>query len=84
LVYVNYLQAVAEAAYGSPESLARATDAKTRIAVFGSPEVVTAFAQFEKEGPVLDNPGSIALFLGIVESMRSWTGHVSAASLQVI
>jgi hypothetical protein len=82
--YVDYLKAVTEAASGSPGALAHASESKARIAVFGSPSVVTALAQFEKEGPVLDNPKSIARFLAIVEAMRSGTGQVPPDSLRVV
>ena len=74
--YTDYLQCVAEnassrARLGDPELLARITDSKTRIAVFGSPNVVEALSRFESAGPVIDSTEKERLFLAIAEQMRA-------------
>jgi len=73
--YVDYLRSVVDAAHQRmPEDLGAAlraaADAKARIVVFGSTEVIKALAQFEDTGPVLNTPGSIEAFARVASAMR--------------
>ena len=46
-------------------------DAKTRIALYGSPGVVHALAQFWRAGARLSTPAQLAAFTGLVAAMRA-------------
>lgn len=77
--YVDYLRAVAHAAHASSaddrrSAVTLAADAKARIAVFGSADVLHALARYEEAGPVLDNSRSTECFLALVLAMRGSTG----------
>jgi hypothetical protein len=47
------------------------TDAKTRIAVYGSNAVVNAIAAFWRGGAVLDTPERMRAFTGILQKIRT-------------
>lgn len=73
--YVDYLKAVTKAAHaGSADmrrtAVAETADAKSRICVYGAPEVIAALARFEEAGVVLDNPRSQTAFAIMVNAMR--------------
>lgn len=73
--YADYLRGVAEAAHLDLESdkaalFARIADAKTRICLFGSQEVIALLAEFEREGGVLGNPRQRTAFVRLVQGMR--------------
>jgi ABC-type antimicrobial peptide transport system permease subunit len=73
--YADYLRCVAEAAHLSLRSdeadlFARAADAKTRICLYGSQEVITLLAVFEKEGGIIGNAQQRSAFVRLVQSMR--------------
>lgn len=73
--YVDYLRAIAQSSHLRSDQDLRdasllAAEAKSRIAVYGEKKVVMALAKFERNGPVLDNPGSVAAFLELAASMR--------------
>lgn len=70
--YVDYLRAVAEAAHHGKDARRNAADAKARIAVYGSAEVVTALARFEESGATLGQDGR-GPFLALVAAMRIGT-----------
>jgi len=50
--------------------LAKATDAKTRILIYGSSGVLEALASLEKMGAVLDSPEAEKAFLALCNIMR--------------
>lgn len=86
--YVDYLRAVAKSAHSNSSSekataLMEATDAKTRIAIYGSRKVIKALAEFEKAGAKLNNERSTSSFFDIVNAMRLG-GAVSNNSLSQI
>lgn len=73
---MDYLRSVAQIAKAGTESeersklLASAADAKTRICIYGSANVIKALAEFEKGGPVLDSRDSMTSFLELCSEMR--------------
>jgi hypothetical protein len=75
--YIDYLQCFAEIKHvGQVNSesrgkiLAKATEAKTRIIIYGSTAVVEALIRFEKLGATLDSPEAIEAFLVLCSIMR--------------
>ncbi|OLE55933.1 MAG: hypothetical protein AUG51_00670 [Acidobacteria bacterium 13_1_20CM_3_53_8] len=73
--YADYLRAVAEAAHLSLQSdeadlFARAADAKTRICLYGSKEVITLLAAFERKGGIIGNAQQRKAFVRLVQAMR--------------
>jgi hypothetical protein len=74
--YADYLRTVAESAHLNLESdeaalFARAADAKTRICLYGSKEVIGLLAAFEKEGASISNTRQRAAFVQLLQAMRS-------------
>src|SRR5713226_1408460 len=72
--YADYLRAVAAAGHlRSDEDLRDAhrdaADAKARIAVYGSTEVIKALSRFEEAGAVLSDGPSGRAFVSIVSAM---------------
>ena len=87
--YIDYLRAVAQAAHAvKPDEQAKATlllaDAKTRMVLYGDPDVLEALAALETVGPVLNNPKSAAAFLQLASAMRAHAGVVDEAALSLI
>ncbi len=77
LAYVDYLRCVAESKHvgrdntkARKEIFAKAADAKARIAVYGSSNVVDALAHFEKEGAIINSRQSEEKFLALCKAMR--------------
>ena len=75
--YIDYLRCFAEIKHvgrdnsrARGEILAKATDAKTRILIYGSSSVLEALANFEKMGAVLDSPEAEKAFLTLCNIMR--------------
>jgi len=75
--YIDYLQCFAEIKHvgrvnskSRGEILSKATEAKTRIIIYGSPAVVEALTSFEKLGATLDSPEAIEAFLVLCSIMR--------------
>jgi hypothetical protein len=73
--YADYLRCVAEAAHLSLRSdeadlFARIADAKTRICLYGSQEVLALLATFEREGSLLENTQQRKAFVRLVQAMR--------------
>jgi hypothetical protein len=87
--YADYLRAVAAASHlRSDEDLRDAhrdaADAKARIAVYGTVDVIRALARFEESGAVLsDGPASRA-FVSLVSSMRRNVGDVSEHEVELL
>ncbi len=87
--YVDYLRAVTKAAHAnSPDALrlvqAEAADAKARLAVYGTSNVIAALARFEEARPILDNPRSRAAFVALVGAMRQKHGTARADDLSLV
>ena len=87
--YADYLRAVAEAAHlGSDEDLRNAhrdaADAKARIAVYGSAQVIRALSRFEETGAVLNNEDSRRAFVALVTSMRPLGGAAPVRELEIV
>jgi hypothetical protein len=76
--YVDYLRAVAkfaQAAKTDPAErstlLAEAADAKSRICIYGSKDVVKLLADFERHGAALASKEAVNVFLSLCAHMRS-------------
>ena len=75
--YVDFIKAVAkfaQAAKTDPNErlkiLGEAADAKTRICLYGSSQVIKALSNFEKMGANLSKPETVEVFLVLVQQMR--------------
>ena len=70
--YVDYFRAIALLAQGGErsENLALATDAKVRVCLYGSPDVVEHLRRFEDVGPTLDRPEAHAVIVDLLKAMR--------------
>ncbi len=73
--YADYLRGVAEAAHLSlrideAELYSRIADAKTRVCMYGSSEVIDLLAEFETEGGMIGTEQQRKVFLRIVQAMR--------------
>jgi hypothetical protein len=73
--YSDYLRGVAETAHLNLQSdeanlFARIADAKTRICLYGSQEVITLLAAFEREGGIIGNAQQRKAFVHLVQAMR--------------
>lgn len=75
--YTDYLHCVSE--HANPDQMkstndhelgARTADAKCRICLYGSPEAIAAFAQFERLGATMRNQEQQAAFTQMVAVMR--------------
>lgn len=87
--YVDYLGGVAASAYvRSDEDIRDAhrdlANAKTRIAVYGSAEVIGALARFEESGAILTRGHNVAPFLEVVAAMRSELPSVAGHDLELL
>ena len=76
--YADYLRAVAAAAHlrsdeDERDAFRDAADAKARIAVYGSADVIRNLARFEEAGGALRNERSTAAFVSMVAAMRPHT-----------
>lgn len=72
---MNYLRCVAESAHVNLQTdeanlFARAADAKTRICLYGSKDVITSLAAFERAGGMLRNEKQREAFMRLVTAMR--------------
>ena len=73
--YADYLRGVAEGAHLNLDSnhaqvMARVADAKARICLYGSPEVIASLAKFESAGGEILNSQQHELFASLVLAMR--------------
>jgi hypothetical protein len=87
--YVDYLRAVTKAAHANSPDAARqanaeAADAKARLAVYGTSDVIAALARFEETGAILDNQQTRAAFVALVGAMRQKSGTARAADLSLV
>jgi hypothetical protein len=87
--YADYLRAVAAAGHlRSDEDLRDAhrgaADAKARIAVYGSTEVIKALSRFEEAGAVMTDAPAAQSFVALVSAMRSGAGAVSNHELELL
>ena len=92
--YTDYLRCVSE--HANPDQMrssdghelgARTADAKCRICLYGSPEAVAAFAQFERLGATMNSPEQKATFTQMVSIMRrdsTRSAAVVAGDLQAV
>jgi hypothetical protein len=61
-----------------------AADAKARIAVYGSTDVIKALSRFEEAGAVLSDGPAARAFVSLVSAMRSGAGIVSDHELELL
>jgi hypothetical protein len=86
--YMDYLKCVCEQAQLRPsvgsqeqkEIFARTGDAKARICLYGSNEVISAFSNFEILGATMLNKEQRAAFTKMVSIMRTDSGSVAVGS----
>jgi hypothetical protein len=76
--YADYLRCVAEAAHINLQTdeanlFACAADAKTRICLYGSKDVITWLAKFESAGGIISNEKQRETFVRLVMAMRNDT-----------
>lgn len=87
--YSDYLRTGAKLAHiQSPEDrtslLQELTDAKMRIAIYGTSNVVNALAEFERAGASLANENQRTAFLHLITHMRERQKKVAVDSLSQI
>jgi len=87
--YADYLGAVAAAAHlrsdeDERDAMRAAADAKARIAVYGSSDVVDALARFEEAGGTLADDVAQAAFVSLVSAMRPKRDAVAGRSLSLL
>jgi len=87
--YADYLRAVAAAAHLRSDEDRRnarrdAADAKARIAVYGSAEVIKALSRFEEAGAVITDGPAAQAFVSIVSNMRPGGGAVPNHELELL
>ena len=88
-VYSDYLRAVSEAAASpSKDAIRKVTDAKARMSVYGSDNVLKGLFEFENAGPNLTNKTAQDRFISLALEMRreaSASGTaIDAGSLAVV
>jgi hypothetical protein len=86
--YADYLRCVADAAHLNLQTdhanlLARAADAKTRICLYGAPEVITLLAAFKRAGGVIGTEQQRDAFVRLVAAMRC-EATIEVADLNVV
>jgi hypothetical protein len=86
--YADYLRCVAEAAHINLQTdeanlFARAADAKTRICLYGSTDVVALLAAFERAGGATGNERQREAFTSLVTAMRR-KSKVNSSDLNAI
>jgi hypothetical protein len=87
--YADYLRAVAAAAHAQSVedqrgALRDGADAKARIAVYGSGDVIRSLARFEESGANLASERARAPFVAIVSAMRPRGDSVSDRELSLL
>lgn len=87
--YADYLRAVASAAHlrsddDERDAFREASDAKARIAVYGSADVIRALARFEEAGANLSSREAINGFVSLVSAMRPTKGSVEERQLSLL
>lgn len=86
--YADYLRCVADSAHVNLRTdeanlFASAADAKTRICLYGSNDVIALLAAFERAGGATANEEQRAAFLRLVAAMRC-DPNIAASDLNVI
>jgi hypothetical protein len=87
--YADYLSAVALSAHmrtndDARDALRNGADAKARIAVYGSADVIRALARFEETGANLVSGPSVPAFVSLVSAMRPKSGSVAEGDLSLL
>ena len=89
--YADYLSAVAAAAHlrsddDERDAFRDAANAKARIAVYGSADVIRALARFEETGAKLSlsNGPAVNAFVSLVSAMRPKSGSVAERDLSLV
>lgn len=87
--YVDYLKALAASAHLRSDEELRdvyrdGADAKARIAVYGSAEVIRALVHFERVGAAVRSGPSADALATVVSKMRSKVDDVSVQDLRVL
>lgn len=74
--YVDYFKAVALLAHGDKikETNSLAADAKTRICLYGSPDVIGHLKKFEEAGAITSSPEAQIVIVGLLKAMRRDVG----------
>ena len=74
--YVDFFKAIAHIAKHGPSGalLASVAEAKVRICIYGSPEVIKILRDFEASGPVLVSPESQTMISKLLKEMRKDSG----------
>ncbi len=65
------------------EVFARIADAKTRICLYGSQEVIMSLAKFERSGGVINNEEQREAFVALIQAMRGDL-NVKSTELELI
>jgi len=81
LRYEAYKDYIKSAASRSNSEMA---DAKARIAMFGSKEVICNIAELEKIGPVLIKPEALSAFTNIVKEMRGSDNKANDEDIKIL
>jgi len=89
--YLDYIKSVTGLAHLSDpqgpqerDLWASAADAKARICLYGSGEVIQAFAAFEQLGAMLSSPSEQRCFVAMIAAMRKDSGNESPANIEDI
>lgn len=87
--YADYLRAVAVAGHLRSDQDLRdahldAADAKARIAIYGSAQVINALSRFEEAGAVITEGPSAQAFVSVVSSMRADSNAVTNRELEIL
>ncbi len=87
--YLDFLKYVSELAHLNDPSdsqnrdlLAKTTDAKAPICLYGSGEVVRAFAVFERRGAIVKSIPQREAFVNMVSAMRRDSGSPSGSRVE--
>jgi hypothetical protein len=86
--YVDFLRSVAEATHldstiSEAQVHAKIADARARIALYGSSNVVAALAEFEKAGNAIISDEQHAAFVSLIQAMRG-DDKVESAALELV
>ncbi len=86
--YTDYIRVVAEARHIDLHTerasiFARLADAKSRICLYGSPEVIARLAEFERKGGLIGNDDQCQAFMRVIEAMRG-SSSLPSSEIEVI
>ncbi len=79
--YVDYFKAVSLLAHGqgNKEALSLAADAKTRICLYGSRDVIEHLRRFDDAGATINSPEAQTVIIGLLKAMRQDVGKDNQA-----